>query len=199
MREWAVATGTGDATCVVMLVPIGKRQAPSTDELLDALAACHHRIRLHVNLARQLAAAADATPKERHGAARTVRRYFTLGLPLHVADEDELLTPMLAGKDPYVDEALRMMSAEHESHDPEVRRLILLCHVLEHDPLHPRARAELAALADKLDVAFERHLALEESIIFPALRRCTPAERAAVHAAMRLRRQPARSGLGQTS
>jgi iron-sulfur cluster repair protein YtfE (RIC family) len=176
-----------------MLFHIGKRAANADGGLVDALSACHHRIRLHVNLARQVASASDAAADERRAAARAVRRYFTLALPLHVADEEEILTPFLAGRDAYVDEALRMMHDEHEAHDADVRRLIVLCHVLEHDPQHPRARAELAALAERLDAAFERHLALEESIVFPALRRCSPSDQSALHAVMQRRRHVARS------
>jgi iron-sulfur cluster repair protein YtfE (RIC family) len=176
-----------------MLFHIGKRAANAGGGLIDALSACHERIRLHVNLARQVATASDAVADERGAAARQVRRYFTLALPLHVADEEEILTPFLAGRDAYVDEALRMMHDEHASHDADVRRLIVLCHVLEHDPLHVRARAELATVAERLDAAFERHLALEESLIFPALRRCSSAEQSALHGVMQRRRQAPRA------
>lgn len=176
-----------------MLTQIGQRPAREGGELQIALSECHQRIRLYVNLAWQLAAADDVTPGERRNAARAVRRYFSLALPLHVADEEELLTPLLAGTDPHVDEALRMMNDEHDEHAPYVRRLVVLCHVLEHDPLHAAARAELARLATYLDGAFERHLALEEAIVFPALRRCAPAVQAALYAAIRRRRQRPRA------
>jgi iron-sulfur cluster repair protein YtfE (RIC family) len=176
-----------------MLFQLGKRASNADDGLLDALSACHHRIRLHVNLARQVATASDAGPDERSAAARAVRRYFTLALPLHIADEEEILTPFLAGRDSVVDEALRMMHDEHETHEHDVSRLIVLCHIVEHDPHHARARAELGAVAERLDAAFERHLALEEAIIFPALRRCSPADQRALHAVMQRRRQAPRA------
>ncbi|MBZ0232858.1 MAG: hemerythrin domain-containing protein, partial [Deltaproteobacteria bacterium] len=153
-----------------MLSQIGKQPAREGGELVTALSECHERIRLYLNLARQLAAATDVTARERRDAARAVRRYFSLALPLHIADEEELITPLLVGSDPHLDEALRMMNDEHDEHDHDVQRLVLLCHVLEHDPSHRRARAELAKLAARLDAAFARHLALEEAIVFPALR-----------------------------
>lgn len=176
-----------------MLTQIGQRASREGGELYIALSECHHRIRLYLNLARQLAVAEDVSPRERREAARAVRRYFSLGLPLHVADEEELITPLLAGTDPHLDQALRMMNDEHDEHDRHVQRLIVLCHILEHDPLHGDARAELARLATYLDGAFERHLALEEAIVFPALRRCPPAVQAALYTAIRRRRQRPRA------
>src|SRR6185503_861481 len=94
-----------------MLVSLGSPRGDERD-VVDALLACHERIRRFSAMAVRIADAGGATELEIRDAAAAVRRYFAEALPLHVADEDEDLAPLLAGRDPAIDAALATMSAE---------------------------------------------------------------------------------------
>jgi iron-sulfur cluster repair protein YtfE (RIC family) len=82
------------------------------------------------------------------------------------------------------------MRREHAAHAKVVERVVALCAELAGDP------ARLAALAERLREAardleghFASHLALEEEVIFPALKRALdPVSEARMVAEMRARR-----------
>jgi hemerythrin-like domain-containing protein len=173
-----------------MLVGIGKKSAGA--DLRSALAECHDRIRSFSALACRLAGpmAMDARPEEVAEAAEAVRRYFVVALPLHVADEEQTLMPLLAGRDAAVDAAFAKMAGEHAEHEPAIAALVETCERLAGDPAElPRVRQRLEAIAVPLEAALRAHLALEEETIFPALERLlSTAERDDVRAAMRARR-----------
>ena len=160
------------------------------DDPVALLAACHARIRRYGALAVRLAAARDAPAHEIAEAAEAVRRYFGEALPLHAADEDEILAPRLRGRDPAVDAALDTLHAEHDEHKAplEVLHAMLSDLVLSPERLDV-LRPALSALAARLNEAFERHLVHEEAVLFPALVRLLNAEeRRAAVAEMRARR-----------
>jgi iron-sulfur cluster repair protein YtfE (RIC family) len=164
--------------------------APRADErdVVDLMLECHERIRSFSAMAVRLATT-DADDREVGEAAAAIRRYFAEALPLHVADEDEDLVPLLAGHDPDVDAALAELSAEHLAHAPDVGRLVEICDEIARDPRRRAVRsAELAALADRISKAFAIHLEREERVVFPALRTRPEAERDALRAKVRARR-----------
>jgi len=171
-----------------MLVQLGKRN--EVIDAVDLLYECHGRIRRFLEMARSLAGGWDAATDLVRDTARQIRRYFAVALPLHIADEDELVIPRLRGRSEQVDEALDLMHLEHLHHAPLVERLIELCATLEREP------EQLARLSSELDVislllhqAFEPHLEREETILFPALRTLPAKEREAIKAGMRARRE----------
>lgn len=173
-----------------MLIGIGKK--PAGSDLVTALAECHDRIRSFSALACRLAepSAIEAGSEQVAEAAEAVRRYFVLALPLHVADEEQTLMPLLAGRDAAVDAAFEKMAREHAEHQPAVAALVEACDRIAREPAElPRMRERLEAVAQPLNAAFHAHLGLEESTIFPAiLRLLSPAEQEEVKAAMRSRR-----------
>ena len=174
-----------------MLVKLGARRAEPG--LVEALLECHERIRRFTGHAARLAAAAPDDAEIRDVAAQ-VGRYFRESLPLHVADEEEQVARRLAGTSPEVDRALAQMEAEHAEHAPDVARIVAICAQLEREPGRmPALAAELAACAARLDAAFAAHLALEERVVFPALARLPAADRDAMLAALRERRDRALS------
>ncbi len=59
--------------------------------------------------------------------AADIHRYFSSAFPLHLADEDESLALRLRGASQEVDAALATMSADHEAHISDVRRLVQVC------------------------------------------------------------------------
>lgn len=171
-----------------MLVSIGRPRRDSVD-LVDHLLDCHVRIRTFTGLARTLAATAAAPAGEVADTAARVRRYFVEALPLHVADEEQTIEPLLTGTSPELDRALATMHAEHGEHAPELARLVEICATLEREPArHAELAAELGAIAASLEAQFTRHLELEERDIFPALRRLPAEDQAAIVRAMQARR-----------
>jgi iron-sulfur cluster repair protein YtfE (RIC family) len=171
-----------------MLVQVGKRD--QSEDVVDLLLACHERIRRFLTMARTLATAHASEPCEVQLAAAQIRRYFAEALPLHVADEQEEILPRLASAAPAIDQALTAMLDEHCVHEPMVARLVALCGEVEREPSQLAVvGADLAALIAELTTELERHLAQEEQVIFPAIRRLAAAERDAILVAMRRRRE----------
>ena len=170
------------------LQPSASRRA--TDDLVELLLDCHRRIRNFVSTARHLADAEAVTDSEAREAALATARYFTLALPLHVRDEEESIVPRLAGRDAEIDAALRDMSRQHLDHLPPLARLVELLQDIAAAPGERLSvRSELTAVVAELDHAFTEHLASEEQVILPAIRRLLDAdEQRAVIAELRARR-----------
>lgn len=179
-----------------MLLGIGKKSAPA--DLASALSECHERIRSFGALACKLASPSgiEADPEQVVEAAEAVRRYFALALPLHVADEEQTLAPLIAGRDAAVDVALAQMAREHTEHEQSVAALVSLCGRIAREPERlAELREQLASVAEPLDAALRAHLALEESAIFPALSRLlSQSEEEEVRQAMRARRSAPGTG-----
>ena len=172
------------------MIEIGSRR-PAPQGAVDLLLDCHTRIRTFSRLASRIAEARGVAEEEIADSAARVRRYFSVALPLHVADEEESILPRLVGRDPALDAALARMEAEHDGHDEDVGRLIALCGALADAPASlSDLREDLGGVAARLVRAFDEHLRAEEEAVFPALRRLLPpAEREAIFAEIRARRR----------
>jgi iron-sulfur cluster repair protein YtfE (RIC family) len=149
-----------------MYVTIGRRPRP--EGLVGLLLECHERIRSFGALAQAIGRQGGAPDELREACARC-RRYFAEALPLHVADEEESILPLLRGKDPTLDAALGTMHVQHEEHAPVLAQLLEELDRVHGNPGDDAARARLAELAAHLMDAFEAHLANEETVIFPKL------------------------------
>ena len=79
------------------------------------LGACHDRLRYFSELATLLASRLDASAEDVSDAARRLRTYFTVALPLHEADEELSLAPRLlaSSNGASVAEALGLMNEQH--------------------------------------------------------------------------------------
>jgi iron-sulfur cluster repair protein YtfE (RIC family) len=153
-----------------MITSLGKRaQRPS--DLVGLLLDCHERIRRFTALAQTIGLRRDAPDAEVIEACASVERYFARALPLHVADEEESILPRLRGLDPELDRALSHMHVQHQGHAAPLARLLGALAAVAVAPEAAASRAHLAAVATELEQAFEEHLALEESVIFPRLAR----------------------------
>lgn len=173
-----------------MLLQIGQYR-PSHGPL-DLLLACHGKIRHFMLLASNLSTLA-AAESETASVASQVRRYFQEAFPLHIADEEELIEPLLRLRDPTLAEALSKMRSEHRAQEATVERLLSLCSIVELTPqrLVP-LRHQFKVTTDDLRAALESHLADEELVVFPAISRLlSAAELDSVLVAMRLRRERA--------
>jgi iron-sulfur cluster repair protein YtfE (RIC family) len=174
-----------------MLTRIGKQPRDRDDHVVAALHACHQRIRDFCALAARLASEAPASPSEVASAAEMVARYFTVALPLHVADEDLTLRPALLqhGEARELGAALDAMAAEHRLIDEVLDALLPRWSRLAIEPaLRPSLGGELQRDTEQLRELFDGHLSREEATIFPAVARLGAADLAAIGAAMRLRR-----------
>lgn len=153
-----------------MLTALGKPAAPN--DAVDLLLECHGRIRTFLALARRLGGARGAAPDAVADAALRVERYFTLALPLHARDEEESIAPRLRGRDRAVDAELETMVREHREHERPLSALVGACAALARDPgRHGELAATVERASEELERHFAPHLAREETVIFPAMRR----------------------------
>ena len=155
------------------------RPAESTtpsENAVDLLVACHQRIRHFTSGLRNLSHAEGATLEEISSAASAAHRYFSIALPLHEADEEETVRPRLAEiAKPELASALAAMAHQHQAVDDVIERLLPILVLLSKNPAKlPETHGELCGLTSALDEIFRGHLALEEEIIFPALRTGLP-------------------------
>jgi hypothetical protein len=141
------------------------------------LTECHQRIRTFVAMGQRLAGAGGVPPNEVSEAARVVERYFSVGLPKHVDDEDLSLAPRLRELElpPEVRDALRTMEYQHRSLEVILGRLLPLWRELQSDPERlPALTPALAADSGRLALEMEAHLLLEERVLFPFAGRQLP-------------------------
>ena len=171
-----------------MLGKIGRAVAPA--DAVDLRLECHGRIRAFLALARRLGEASDESAEAVSDAALQVHRYFTLALPLHARDEEESILPRLRGRDPWVDLQLDAMVREHREHERPLGRLVEACAGIGADPgRRPGLAGSVLQASAELDRHFLHHLAREEEVIFPAVRRFLDASTdASIVKEIRLRR-----------
>jgi iron-sulfur cluster repair protein YtfE (RIC family) len=169
-----------------MLVTLGNRAKDAPPDLRARLAECHERIRTFCALGRRLAQGAGGD--EARDAAQQLHRYFSIGLPLHVADEEESLAPRLMRLgNPRLDDALVAMTREHDDLDENLDELLARWQEIIDQPTPARCAATRWQ-ASCLLVHFEQHLAAEEARIFPAIAQLPPAQTSAIVAEMVARR-----------
>jgi hemerythrin-like domain-containing protein len=147
------------------------QQTPEgTPSLVDALLDCHARIRHFAALAVKLASV-DAGPAEIADVAAKVHRYFTVAMPLHVADEDRtLFSRMLPVASIRVREALLTMTQQHVAIAALLFELTeewtrLIADPTARDALNPR----LIEASTRLEDLLREHLSLEEEVILPEI------------------------------
>ena len=176
-----------------MLIQIGT-PARQGEDIVSLLVECHGRVRTFASLFAALAHTPRAPESEVRDAAARILRYFGQALPLHARDEEESVLPRLQGKDAALDQALATMEAQHHEHEALLAQVRELCAALEAAPGKlAQFLPSLGLLAPQLADHFNRHLALEESTVFPAIARLVPeAERAAMVTEVRARRSAAR-------
>jgi len=167
-------------------------------DAVDLLLECHGRIRAFLGMARRLGEARNEPAGAVSGAAMQVHRYFTLALPLHARDEEDSILPRLRGRDQRVDRELEAMVREHREHGGPLRRLVEACAAIGADPGRlPALGGVVVESAAGLDRHFLHHLAREEDVIFPAVRRLLdPEADARIVREIRERRQAVDPGRG---
>jgi len=179
-------------------VPIAigaKRESDFTDPI-GMLGDCHRRIERFLNVLLRVAeqARGEALNEEQCGALETALRYFRDAAPKHTADEEESLFPRLRRIENAEVRALlaRVESLEEEhvcadrSHG-EVDNLGRLW--LRDGRLSPEQASRLLTVLVQLRDLYLRHIATEDTEVFPAARAALSAsERAAIGGEMASRR-----------
>lgn len=166
--------------------------AANTEEnAVDLLMGCHERIRHFTAMSARLASAVDQPAHEIAEAAEALRRYFTISLPLHEADENESLHPRLRRAAPAaIAAASEDMVRQHADIDVVVAQLLPLWETVLHEP--HKLREISAVMAEKtrqLQQLWDTHLMLEEQTIFPAMHHfLSPQELEAIRKEMQRRR-----------
>lgn len=143
--------------------------APSFDEPIEMLKACHERIAAQCATLEKLVAhlPVHGPDIQAQQAARNVMRYFDVAGPHHHADEEEDLFPMLVeiGERAHspVRERIAALRGEHRSLEAAWAQLrAVLADIAEGRPA-PLEAALVAAFAG----AYRSHIAQEESEILP--------------------------------
>ncbi len=172
-----------------MLFQLGSRA--SNGDVVDLLIACHHRIREHLVLGRRIAhAPPHTTPESLRGAAGRVRDYFGRAFPLHRADEEDDIFPLLLGRSDQLDIAIGELMKDHGRHESLVATIVEICTEIERDPAQTAVHAErLSACVQELEKELVTHLSLEERTVFPAITTMKWEERQGILDRMRKRRE----------
>jgi iron-sulfur cluster repair protein YtfE (RIC family) len=152
---------------------VGGDVSTGSFDVVEALLDAHRR----AHSALQLAASLSAAPAT-EATAETARHIaWTLGedLPRHMAHEQEVLAPRLAGRHAVVDVALRRMELEHFQLSAGLSQVATLCDAIARDVTRLHAlRFSLESAVRTLATRLEAHHAMEESIVLPAIRRLLP-------------------------
>lgn len=167
------------------------RRPEGVEDVTSALVDCHGRIRSVTAVAARLGSEVEADDVEVTEAATRVARYFSEALPHHEADEEESLRPRLVGRSVDIDAALDAMTAQHQEMHAFVDSLVELTAGIASDPSRRgdlEMRRRLAEVVTVLEGIWDRHLDLEETVLFPAITDLDDATQAAIRAEMRARR-----------
>jgi iron-sulfur cluster repair protein YtfE (RIC family) len=163
---------------------------PQQRDVVEVLMDAHIEVRQIVSMAESLAEG-SATSGARE-TATTVSDHVEWLLPMHFDDEELSLAPRLLGRHRVVDDAIAQMKLQHLALTAPLARLRLLCLVLSRDISRLHAlRFEVGRAAKDLRERLAEHHALEESIVFPALKRLLYVdELESIQLEMRTRRMP---------
>jgi hemerythrin-like domain-containing protein len=166
---------------------LGDVGAPSFDDPLGMLRACHGRIERQLatleRLARHLPEhGADADAR---AAARAILRYFDTAAPNHHADEEASVFPRLIARSPAARDLVQQLDSEHATLAANWRKLRPLL-----SGIASGQRATLPpGLVHEIHEAYDAHIATENDVLLPM---CSdilkPEELAAIGGEMAARR-----------
>lgn len=149
--------------------------APSFDEPVEMLDACHGRIKAQLATLRRLAVwlPEHGADQSAQGAAAAVVRYFTVAAPHHHADEEEDLFPALlkaadeAAEKPQVEALVARILVDHQGMDAERERMLVLLQGISAGEALPLSAESVESFAR----LYEQHIAMETAELLPLARR----------------------------
>lgn len=145
---------------------IGEAGAPSFDDPLGMLVACHGRIERQLDTLQRLAAhlPEHGADKDAQAAARAILRYFDNAAPNHHADEEASVFPRLLARRPAARDLVATLEAEHhgafDANWKRLRPLLAAIAAGTRDVLPPDLVREVRA-------AYESHIAAENGTLVP--------------------------------
>ena len=140
--------------------------APSIDDPIELLQACHDKVRRFAGLTVRLRAhlADRGADDQAQEAAKSILRYFDVAAPLHHEDEDMDLFPALrALGQTDLNARIDELQAQHDSLGRLWQALRPWLMAVSAGQTH-----EIPAEADDFAMAYPAHAAREESEIYPA-------------------------------
>ena len=148
-----------------MLDPFGDREAPTFDDPVGMLRACHGRIERHLatleRLVRHLPI--HGADDQARAAARNLLRYFDAAAPNHHADEEASVFPRLLGRTSEAAALIATLEEDHAALDRCWRRLRPLL-----AGIASGQRANLPpALAHAFATRYGEHVASENARLLP--------------------------------
>ena len=156
-----------------MTSPLLLHRAPGAgfEQPFEMLGACHERVERMLALLERLAQhlPQHGADEQAAGAARDVMRYFDQAAPLHHEDEELHVFPALAASpDAGVRQAIATLRDDHRRMAERWARARLVLLAWRDQPQPPApdeaVRATLKAFGD----VYDAHIALEESLVYPA-------------------------------
>jgi len=157
-----------------MSIQIGRKLAPTFQQPLELLSDCHRRVESFLRaliLVAEQARGGELNSRQRE-ALETALRYFREAAPKHTADEEESLFPRMREiGDRASREALakiQALEADHEvAKDGHNAVEQLGQKWLADGRLSGDETSRLVKALDELQFIYERHIAVEDSEIFP--------------------------------
>lgn len=170
-----------DERCEVKLDGLLTKPAPSFDEPLEMLKACHERIAAQCATLAKLSAhlPSHGADEQAQQAARNIMRYFDVAGPHHHADEEDDLFPLLIAEgqrrgSPVV-EVIASLLNEHRSLEANWAQLRAVLADIAQGQVRPIERAWAESFAD----AYRRHIAVEEGQVLVFAQACLDREQLA--------------------
>jgi hemerythrin-like domain-containing protein len=160
--------------------------APSVDDPIELLLACHNKVRRFADLSVRLRdhVATHGADKQAQEAAQSILRYFNIAAPLHHDDEEQDLFPALRtmGIDG-LNLALSSLTTEHT-------RLNALWQRMQPwlQDMAQGMSTEVPSTVEEFAQAYKAHAQREEDEVYPAASQLTAAQRLRISAAMVRRR-----------
>lgn len=166
---------------VVVSLPHVRAPEAGFEEPFALIEACHERARRSLDLLRRLVEHLQTVghDADARSAAHDVWRYFEIAAPAHHADEERHVLPRLrATGDLWLADVARRLQSDHDALDGVWQQLgPLLREVTESvSALSARSLDALHGLTGRFIEIHERHLWLEDSFAFPAVRERLRAE-----------------------
>lgn len=178
-----------------MPVQIGAKAHSFTDPT-GLLTDCHRRIEMFLGSLGAVGKRLDSPPDaETRQALETSLRYFHEVAPKHTADEEESLFPRLrrlqSDEVEHAFSKLDELEGEHRWAEPLHARVESLgLRYLADGLLLPSEVEEFRRSVAELSAMYKRHIAVEDSVLFPVASRTLPdAEKQAIAEEMARRRQ----------
>jgi hemerythrin-like domain-containing protein len=151
------------------------QMAPTFDDPLGMLRACHRRIERALAVTEQIALREQeqALDEPTRGALRQTLHYFATGIPRHAADEEESLFPRVGAALPVGDRSaarsMEVLAREHAAADEAHQALEALGEKLLETGRFERAeeRARFQELITTLQQLYQEHIRREDEELLP--------------------------------